>query len=271
MARRYLDDLRVGEAWDYGPRTVTREEIVAFAREFDPQPFHLDEEAGRRAHFGGLIASGWHTTALCQRMVVDGLTSGAESLGSPGVDELRWRRPVRPGDELRLRVECVEVKPSRSRPDRGRARFHYELRNQNAEVVMTMTGMARVCPAARGRVLVRRRTKVLLGMALAAAVAVGACFVLLPDRFRVNAPIVHLLFGQGIRPPAAVVLARLQAPPGFAVRRFAEDLPNARFLRFTPTGSLLVTLPRSGQVMLLEPDREPRRPLGRAKRADRRT
>jgi acyl dehydratase len=142
MARRYLEDLQVGEAWEYSPRTVSREEILAFAREFDPQPFHVDEDAARRSHFGGLVASGWHTAALCHRMVIDGLPADAESLGSPGVDELRWLRPVRPGDTLRLRVECLETKPSRSRPDRGVARFRYDLRNQAGETVMTMTGLA---------------------------------------------------------------------------------------------------------------------------------
>jgi acyl dehydratase len=141
MPQRYFDDLQVGQVVEHGPRTVSREEIVAFAREFDPQPFHLDEEAARRTPYGGLIASGWHTAALCQRLVVDGMANAA-SLGSPGVDELRWVRPVRPGDTLRLRVECVEATPSRSKPDRGLARFRYELRNQHGELVLTMAGMA---------------------------------------------------------------------------------------------------------------------------------
>lgn len=142
MARRYLEDLVVGESWDYPPRTVSREEILAFAREFDPQPFHVDEAAARRSHFGGLVASGWHTAALCHRMVIDGLPAEAESLGSPGVDELRWLRPVRPGDTLHLRVECMETIPSRSKPDRGMARFRYDLRNQDGDTVMTLIGLA---------------------------------------------------------------------------------------------------------------------------------
>jgi len=142
MPRRYFDDLRVGQVSEHGPRTVSREEIVGFAREFDPQPFHLDEEAARRSPYGGLIASGWHTAALCQRLVIDGIVNESTSLGSPGVDELRWLRPVRPGDTLRLRVECVETTPSRSKPDRGLARFRYEVRNQDGQVVMTMVGMA---------------------------------------------------------------------------------------------------------------------------------
>jgi len=140
--RRWFEDLRVGEVWEHGPRTVTREEVVAFAREFDPQAFHLDEEAARGIGYGGVIASGWHTAALCHRMVVDGLAGRVASLGSPGVDELRWLRPVRPGDTLRLRVECVEARASRSRPDRGLGRFRYELRNQSGETVMTMTALA---------------------------------------------------------------------------------------------------------------------------------
>jgi len=142
MPRRYFEDLQVGQVWEHGPRTVSRDEVVAFAREFDPQPFHLDEEAALRSPYRGLIASGWHTAALCQRMVIDGLEGESASLGSPGVDELRWLRPVRPGDTLWLRVECVETRPSHSKPDRGLARFRYDLRNQAGETVMTMTGLA---------------------------------------------------------------------------------------------------------------------------------
>lgn len=142
--KRWFDDLAVGEVQEYPGRTVTREEILAFAREFDPQSFHIDDDAARRSAFGGIVASGWHTAAICQRLVVDGLASTLASLGSPGVDELRWVRPVRPGDTLVLRVECVETRPSRSKPDRGLVRLRYELRNQEGDVVMTMIGMALV-------------------------------------------------------------------------------------------------------------------------------
>jgi len=142
--KRWFEDIAVGEVRELPGRTVTREEIVAFAREFDPQPFHVDEEAARRSAFGGLVASGWHTAAICQRLVVDGFANTLASLGSPGVDELRWIRPVRPGDTLVLRVECVETRPSRSKPDRGIVRLRYELRNQEDDIVMTMIGMALV-------------------------------------------------------------------------------------------------------------------------------
>lgn len=139
--RRYLEDFRPGPLGDLGSRTITRDEIVAFAREYDPQPFHLDEEAAARSIYGGLIASGWHTASLCMRLVVDGLMGRAASLGSPGVDELRWLRPVRPGDTLTLRGEVLEVAPSRSKPDRGSVRVRYELSNQHGDVVLSMTGI----------------------------------------------------------------------------------------------------------------------------------
>jgi acyl dehydratase len=141
MATHYFEDLVVGSVHEYGGRTISREEIVAFAREFDPQPFHVDEEAAGRSVYGGLIASGWHTVALCMRMLVDGFVNESASLGSPGADEIRWLKPVRPGDTIHVRVECIEATPSRSKPDRGRGRFRYEVRNQHGEVVMTMVGM----------------------------------------------------------------------------------------------------------------------------------
>ena len=141
MPKYYFEDLVVGGAYEYEGRAISREEIVAFAREFDPQPFHVDEEAGRKSVYGGLIASGWHTVALCMRMLVDGFVNESASLGSPGADEIRWLKPVRPGDTLHLRAECIETTSSRSRPDRGRGRFRYEVKNQRGEVVMTMIGM----------------------------------------------------------------------------------------------------------------------------------
>lgn len=123
---------------ELGGRRITREEIVAFARDFDPQPFHLDDEAARRTPFGGLIASGWHTAAIVQRLVVDGFVNKSASLGSPGVDEIRWLKPVRPGDELKVRFEVTETIPSRSKPDRGTIKVSYSVENQKGEVVMTM-------------------------------------------------------------------------------------------------------------------------------------
>lgn len=144
MRKIYLEDLAAGDTWECGGRTVNREEILAFAREFDPQSFHVDEEAAKRSLYGGIIASGWHTAAICMRMIVDGLTSQVVSLGSPGVDAVRWPKPVRPGDTLRVRAVCLEARPSRSKPDRGLARFRYEVHNQDDDLVMTMEGMALV-------------------------------------------------------------------------------------------------------------------------------
>ena len=140
---RYLEDFAPGQSMTHGPYAVTREEIIDFAQRFDPQPFHLDDEAGRAIpHFGGLVASGWHTAAMAHRLLCE-LLLRAASVGSPGVDELRWLRPVRPGDQLTLRIEVLEVTPSTSRPERGAVRLKSELRNQREEVVMTSrsTGM----------------------------------------------------------------------------------------------------------------------------------
>jgi acyl dehydratase len=141
MIKYYFDDFRVGQVFDIGPRHVGREEIIAFAEKYDPQPFHIDETAAKQTMFGGLIASGWHTAAICMRMSVDGLIGMAASLGSPGVDETRWLKPVRPGDDLRLRIEVLEVTPSRSKPDRGTIRILWTMTNQKQEAVLTMKGL----------------------------------------------------------------------------------------------------------------------------------
>jgi acyl dehydratase len=140
----YLEDFHAGDVAETPARRVSREEMVAFAREFDPQPFHVDEEAAKRSPFGGLVASGWHTASLCMRMVVEhALARDGEtgSLGSPGVDELRWLRPVRPGDSLTVRIEVLEVVPSRSKADRGLVKLRYTMRNQDAQDVMTMVAL----------------------------------------------------------------------------------------------------------------------------------
>lgn len=134
----FFEDFEVGTAREAGSRTITREEILEFARKFDPQPFHVDEEAARRSPFGGLIASGWHTAALCHSILVEEfLRDGSGSLGSPGVDELRWLKPVRPGDTLTVRTEVLAVTPSRSKPG-GLVKLRYVMWNQNGEDVMTM-------------------------------------------------------------------------------------------------------------------------------------
>ena len=138
---RYLEDFAPGQQFDLGRRAVTREEIVAFARDFDPQPFHTDEAAAAESIYGGLIASGWHTAALFMRLFVDGLLRDAASLGSPGVDSVRWQRPVRPGDTLRARATIREARPSRSKPDRGVVRARYEMFNQDGAAVLSMEGV----------------------------------------------------------------------------------------------------------------------------------
>lgn len=135
---RYWEDFEAGQVYELGPHTVTAEEIVEFARQFDPQPFHLDEEAAARGPFGGLIASGWHTAALFMRMYVEELINETVSMGSPGIEELRWLVPVRPGDELRGRVTILEATASATRPDRGTIRARMEMLNQRDEVVLTM-------------------------------------------------------------------------------------------------------------------------------------
>jgi acyl dehydratase len=139
---RYFEDFTPGQVIELGSRTISKEGVLAFAREFDPQPFHVDEEAAKRSIYGGLLASGWHTAALLMRLLYDGLLKDAASLGSPGVDELRWLRPVRPGDTLSARLTILESIPSRSKPDRGLIRSLTELRNQHGEVVLTVRGLS---------------------------------------------------------------------------------------------------------------------------------
>ncbi|OYQ35571.1 acyl dehydratase [Niveispirillum lacus] len=141
---RYLEDFTPGMELEFGDRLVTAEEVVAFAREYDPQPFHLDEEAGKATHFGGLVASGWQTAGFMMRMLVDHMLSPKTSLGSPGLDELRWLKPVRPGDRLRVRVRIQEVKRSRSRPEMGTIRQTTEVLNQKDEVVMSTISIGMV-------------------------------------------------------------------------------------------------------------------------------
>lgn len=140
MAFRYLDDFHVGEALMLGSYTMDRDEILDFGRRFDPQPFHADEEAAKKTHFGGLIASGWHTVAVLMRLMVEGYIRDSASMGSPGVDEVRWLRPVRPGDVLTARGTVQEVVPSRSKTDRGHIVTYYEVFNQKDELVMSLHG-----------------------------------------------------------------------------------------------------------------------------------
>jgi acyl dehydratase len=139
--RLYLEDFAPGQVRESAPRTLTKDEIVAFAREYDPQPFHVDEEAAARSVFGGLIASGWQTVGIMMRLMWDTFLKDTASLGSPGSDEIRWLQPVRPGDTLRARFTVLEVVPSRSKPDRGIVHTRAELFNQHGALVMTQRGL----------------------------------------------------------------------------------------------------------------------------------
>jgi acyl dehydratase len=145
---QYFEDLEVGAETYFGSYDVTREEILEFARKYDPQPFHLSDEEAAKTHFGRIAASGWHTCAMTMavvaRRVVDQEQAG---LGSPGIDELRWRRPVYPGDTLHVRGKIVEKRPSRSKPQIGSFRSEMTVINQDDQAVMTFTSI----------VLIRRR------------------------------------------------------------------------------------------------------------------
>jgi acyl dehydratase len=141
VAHRYFEDYRPGSVSIYGPVTMREEDIVEFAVRYDPQPIHTDPRAAAAGPFGGLIASGWHTIAVVMRVLVENYLSHAAALVSPGVDELRWLAPVRPGDVLHVRVTVLEATPSRSKPDRGLVRTAIETRNQRDEVVMSFRAM----------------------------------------------------------------------------------------------------------------------------------
>ena len=144
----YFEDLQVGAETEFGSYDVTRDEVIEFAGKYDPQPFHLSDEAAAKTHFGRLAASGWHTAAMTMaviaRRVVDQKQAG---LGSPGIDELRWKKPVYPGDTLHVRGKILETTPSRSRPDMGSFRTQTTVANQDGDVVMTFISI----------VLIRRR------------------------------------------------------------------------------------------------------------------
>ena len=125
---------------EFGQYLVTREAVIAFAREFDPQPFHLDDAAAERSLFGRLSASGWHTCAMAMRMMCDGYLGAAASLGSPGLESIRWGHPVYPGDTLSVRLTVLEARPMASRPDVGLVKSHWDVKNQHAEIVLSMEG-----------------------------------------------------------------------------------------------------------------------------------
>ncbi|WP_441238316.1 MaoC family dehydratase [Bradyrhizobium sp. 930_D9_N1_4] len=134
-----FEDFPPGRFGTFGPRHVTRDEILAFAAEFDPQPMHLDEDAASRSMLRGLSGSGWHLCSLMMRMMADGFITRAASLGSPGVDEVRWLSPLRPGDELTLDVDVVEARTSKSRPTLGIVKFKCTVRNASGQALAEMT------------------------------------------------------------------------------------------------------------------------------------
>ena len=138
---RYFEDYVPGSVHEFGSITVTQDEILEYARKFDPQNFHADPEAAKHTIFGGIIASGFHTCGMMMRLYADHYLSRVASLSSPGVDEVRWTQPVRPGDELSIRVTVSEARRSVSKPDRGIVRTYIEVLNQRQEVVMTMSAM----------------------------------------------------------------------------------------------------------------------------------
>lgn len=138
LPRLYFEDFKPGSVTEYGPRLVTREEIVGFAAEFDPQPMHLDEDAGRASMLGGLGASGWHSCAVVMRMMCDGFLLDSSSMGAGSVEEVKWLAPVRPGDRLTLRATVLDARLSRSRPDMGIINMQYDVFNAAGERVMTM-------------------------------------------------------------------------------------------------------------------------------------
>jgi acyl dehydratase len=135
---RHFEDFQSGQVFDLGTYELSEGELLEFARRYDPQPFHVDPEAARESPFGGLIASGWQSAAILMRLYVDSVMNETASMGSPGVEQIRWLVPVRPGDVLRGRITIVEVAPSNTRPDRGTLIADGELLNQRDEVVMTI-------------------------------------------------------------------------------------------------------------------------------------
>jgi acyl dehydratase len=135
---RHWEDFQVGQVVEVGPITVSEAEIVEFAKRFDPQPFHIDPEAAKQSPFGGLIASGWHTTALFMGMFVRAVLIDSASLGSPGVDEIRWTAPVRPGDSLSGHSTVTDVQPSSKDPLRGTVFTTNEVFNQDGVLVLTL-------------------------------------------------------------------------------------------------------------------------------------
>ena len=135
----HWEDFAPGQVTEFGPRLITREEIIAFSAEYDPQPMHLDEDAGSASLLGGLAASGWHSCCILMRMISDGVLEGTSFMGAPGVEEVQWLAPVRPGERLTVRATVIETRPSRSRADMGFVKFHYEMFGAGDRKLMTLT------------------------------------------------------------------------------------------------------------------------------------
>jgi acyl dehydratase len=134
----YFEDFQPGSIREFGPRLVSREEIIAFAAEFDPQPMHMDEEAARATMLGGLAASGWHTCCMMMRMVADGFILNSSSMGAPGIDEVRWLAPLRPGRQIKVRATVLDTRVSSSRPDMGFVKMLFEVIDDTGVTVMTL-------------------------------------------------------------------------------------------------------------------------------------
>jgi acyl dehydratase len=139
---RYFEDYRVGESVEFGDYLVTQEEIIAFAKAYDPQSFHVDPVAARDSHFGGLVASGWMTCSIVSRLTCDHLLPPVSAMGSPGMERVTWLAPVRPQDRIRIRVSVLEVRRSQKKPDRGVVRLRQEAINQDGKTVLTMEGIS---------------------------------------------------------------------------------------------------------------------------------
>jgi acyl dehydratase len=138
VPRLHWEDFHPGQVTDCGSRLITRAEIVAFAAEYDPQPMHLDEQAARATLLGGLVASGWHSCCVLMRMLSDSFLGEASFMGAPGVEEVRWLAPIRPGERIKARATVLETRPSRSRPDVGFVKFHFELIGGSEQPVMSL-------------------------------------------------------------------------------------------------------------------------------------
>jgi len=138
MSILYWEDFTVGQVMEFRGREITEEEIIEYARDFDPQPFHIDPEAASKHYFGGIIASGWQTAAFCMKMMVDGYLAKSSSVGSPGVEQLRWKQPVRPGETLSIKAEVIDRSLPKSKPELGFVKFTHTVFNQDGDVKMTM-------------------------------------------------------------------------------------------------------------------------------------